>query len=181
MKKKHLFLAVLAIVLVLSMSIGATMAYFTTYARANGGYVIHLGYWTVINEDVEGNIKKIQISNVADPDTDDGLYPIFVRAQMYAGNDVVATFQGTSPPGSSPRWVPDPDGYYYYTAALYTGDTSEELDFAVTPAANAGVRPGDPIDVLITFQSVPAVFTTGGDPDIAKAWSNQAEIRVING
>ena len=39
MKKRTLILAVLAVVLVLSASIGSAVAYFTTYATARGGYV----------------------------------------------------------------------------------------------------------------------------------------------
>ena len=48
MKKRTLILAVLAVVLVLSSGIGSAIAYFTTYATARGGYVIHLGGKTEI-------------------------------------------------------------------------------------------------------------------------------------
>ena len=57
MKKRTLILAVLAVVLVLSASIGSAVAYFTTYATARGGYVIHLGGRTEIEEDIVNNRK----------------------------------------------------------------------------------------------------------------------------
>lgn len=172
MKKKHLFLAVLAIVLILSASLGTALAYFTSYAGANGGYIIHLGHETEIEETVEGNVKSVSIKNTPDPDTDDGLYPVFVRAIVYAGNDVSITVAGTG-------WHQE-DDTWYYDSALYTGESTSTLNITVEPAENAGVRPGDPIDVLITYESVPAAFTESGDPDFATAWSNAEDIVVIN-
>ena len=62
MKKRTLILAVLAVVLVLSASIGSAVAYFTTYATARGGYVIHLGGRTEIEEDIVNNRKTVRIA-----------------------------------------------------------------------------------------------------------------------
>ena len=171
MKKKHLFLAVLAIVLILSVSLGTALAYFTSYAGANGGYIIHIGHETEIEESIEGNVKSVTIYNIPDEDTGNGLYPVFVRARVYGGSDVVLTVTGEG-------WTQDVDNWYY-DSALFTGDHTTTLEITVEPAENAGVRPGDPIDVLVIYESVPAVFTAGGDPDFDTAWSNAQNIVVI--
>lgn len=171
MKRNNLILAVLAIVLVLCAGIGAASAYFTTYADARGGYVIHMKYESEIKEEVEGNVKQVTISNVADPDTEDGTYPVFVRARVFAGNDVTVSTSGTN-------WEASGD-YYFYTIPLFTGDSSETLSITVEAKANSTVRPGDPIDVLVTYESVPAVFKPDGTPDMATSWANDAAIRTI--
>ena len=83
MKKRDAILAVLAVILVLSASIGAASAYFTSYAEARAGYVVHMGYETVIDEDVEGNVKTVRITNQAGQGTAAGTYPVFVRVKVY--------------------------------------------------------------------------------------------------
>lgn len=171
MKRINLILAVLAVVLILCASIGAASAYFTTYADARGGYVIHMKYESEIEERVEGNVKQVTIYNNPVPGTDNGTYPVFVRARVFAGNDVNVSSAGTN-------WTPSGD-YYFYTIPLYTGDHSETLNITVTPAANSIVRPGDPIDVLVTYESVPAVFTPAGAPDMQTSWANGEATNTI--
>lgn len=172
MKRIHLILAVLAIVLVLCASIGAASAYFTTYADARGGYVIHMKYESEIEEKVEGNVKQVTIKNIADEGTENGTFPVFVRARVLAGNDVdISDTQGTN-------WVKNGD-YYFYTIVLFTGDSSETLNIKVKPAANSTVRAGDPIDVIVTYESVPAVFLPDGTPDMATSWANSSAIKTI--
>ena len=43
------------------------------------------------------------------------------------------------------------------------------------------IRPGDPIDVIVTYESVPAVFNADGSPDQSTAWSIASAITAING
>ena len=177
MKKKHLVLSALAIVLVLCSSIGTAVAYFTTYAGGNGGYVIHLGHKSVIH-DVYADVKEISIQNVADSADDVGKYPIFVRAQVYHGTDSIVT------PEESENWTPDGE-YFYYLFPLYADlevnlmSTTSILKFQVDPNPEADLKPGDLVDVVVTYQSVPAVFDPDGNPLIWKAWENQAEITTI--
>ena len=171
MKRINLILAVLAIILVLCASIGAASAYFTTYTDARGGYVIHMKYESEISEKVEGNVKQVTISNKADEGTANGTYPVFVRARVFAGSDVNASSAG-------PDWNYS-NGYYFYTIPLFTGESSKTLNITVTPATNSTVRAGDPIDVLVTYESVPAVFTAAGAPDLETAWANAAAIHTI--
>lgn len=182
MKKKHLFLAALAIVLILCSSIGTAIAYFTTYTGANGGYVIHLGHKSVIH-DVYTDVKEISIQNVADSADDVGKFPIFVRALVYHGNDSIVT------PQTSQNWTPE-GNYYYYEFPLYADlaanypdpmSTTSTLKLKVDPNPAADIKPGDLVDVVVTYQSVPAVFDVDGNPDRVTAWANAAAIHTING
>ena len=83
MKKRTLLLAVLAVILVMSSSIGSAVAYFTTYAKARGGYVIHLGGKTEITEEWLQGEKVVRITNVPASENDKGKYPVFVRARAF--------------------------------------------------------------------------------------------------
>ena len=169
MKRKHLFPALLVIVLILIASAGAAYAYFTTYANALGGYEIHLKYETVIRESVEGTTKSIQIANNPAQGEDPGQYPVFVRVKVFNGTDSTTEFQGDT------RWaetVVSPNyKIYTYPYELYTGESTSILKIKVNPVETAKVQPGDPVDVTVTYESVPAVFQPGGAPDLATAWS----------
>lgn len=185
MKKRDMILAVLAVILVLSASIGAALAYFTSYAEARGGYVVHMGYETEIEENVEGNVKTIRITNTAGPGTDEGTYPVFVRVKVYHGSDCTIKVPAAT------NWKEENEetgSVWYYTVPLYTGETTEALEISISVAAGAEVKAGDPIDVIVTYESVPAVFNAHSEsnsddnsPDMATSWANAAEITAING
>ena len=71
-----------------------------------------------------------------------------------------------------------------YDLPLYTGETTgptEGLKINVSVADGAEVKAGDPIDVIVTYESVPAVFNANGSPDQSTAWSIASAITAING
>lgn len=177
MKKKYLILAVLAIAMVLSASIGTAIAYFTTYADARGGYVIHMKYETEIHEDVDAGVKRITITNNPEAGTETGTYPVFVRVRIWHGSDT--NIDGIA--GTGWQTTPDSTNAYRYGSALYTGQTTGPLQIDISEVKGSGVRPGDPVDVVVTYESVPAVFDAAGDPDQDTAWANAAAIHTING
>lgn len=180
MKKRYIILAVIAVVLVISSSIGVTVAYFSTYSDARGGYVIHLGHETEIKEEIDGSTKVIQIANSANTEDDIGKYPLFVRVKVFAGSDCKATLEDKT----SGWYVAD--GIYYYGNTLYAGKEGSNPNGLTTPlyikvnATNTNVKAGDIIDVIVVYETVPAVFTTNGEPDFATAWAT-GNITVING
>lgn len=179
MKKKNLILAVLAVVLVLCASIGAASAYFTTYADAKGGYVIQMNYQSVIDESVEGNVKTVRIYNDRTGET--GTKPIFVRTRVFSGSDSTLTFDYDSKDWSMTEVVKDQEYLFDYQSALFSGDSpTSELKINVNVADGADVKPGDPIDVIVTCESVPAVFTADGSPDLVTAWNNISAIHEIS-
>ena len=183
MKKRHAFLAVLAIVLVLSASIGAASAYFSTYADAKGGYVLHLGHETEIHEDVDGTVKSVQIRNIAESADDIGRFPVFVRAKVYHGSDCKVDVTG-----ADGNWEEREEGVYYYSQPLFANDPASPasgidwqtsvLTVDVQPA-DSNIKAGDVIDVIITYDTVPAVFKTGGEPDMELSWQGAGALGLI--
>ena len=173
MKKRTLILAVLAVVLVLSASIGSAVAYFTTYATARGGYVIYLGDRTEMEEHISNNRKTVQIFNRAQSAGDIGKYPVFVRVKAFTDSDGTLDYSANT--GS--LWQPRNDGYWYYQKAIYAG-TSEHPEGAVTdPAflvdvkANRTLKEGEILDVVVVYDSIPAVFNADGSSDLDTAWA----------
>ena len=193
MKKKHLFLAVLAIILILTACLGTTLAYFTSYASGNGGYIIHLSHRTKIFEFV-GDLKQVQIQNIAEKPEDVDQHPVFIRAIVYYGSDSVVTYEPStnwSEGGASPD--DERSMLFYYQQPIYAAEaenpappedgdnyTTSRLKLKVTPANPDELEDGDAIDVLVTYQAVPAVFTPTGAPDLTTAWANAENIVVIN-
>ena len=173
MKKRTLLLAVLAVLLVLSSSIGSAIAYFTTYANARGGYVI-LGGRTEIVEDWQYGKKVVQIKNIARTAEDNGKYPIFVRARAFYDTGLAISYS-SDPVGA---WKENGD-YWYYQKAICAGETSDALNIDVKAAAGQNYKIGDTADVIVVYETVPAVFTADGSPDLDTAWAT-GDISVVN-
>lgn len=175
MKQGKCLLFLLALVLVLSMSVSTAYAYFTASVTPKGGYVLKIGYTPPINEDVAGD-KTVWITSKTGSPT------VFVRAKAFTGAQFQQALRYSAEdeywrdglPGS------DPDGYWYYMKPLEGGSstsklyvqvhvTSEQFPDGVFPD---GVQPGDQINVIVVYESTPAVFKEDGDPDFTTAWAN---------
>ncbi|MBR6909289.1 MAG: hypothetical protein IKN35_03260, partial [Lachnospiraceae bacterium] len=98
MKKKSLILTAACAALIMTASIGSAFAYFSTYERAMGGYVIHLGHYEEIPEEFEDWTKKVVIKNRAD-----SLDDVYVRVKAFAGSTVNLQYIGDA------RWTPASD------------------------------------------------------------------------
>ena len=79
MKLKKWLPFLLAVALVLGSSIGTALAYFTTCAPAKGGYVIHLGEETEIEEEFSDWTKHVVITSREDSSG------VFVRVTAFSG------------------------------------------------------------------------------------------------
>lgn len=160
MKKKQIVLAVLAVVLVLSSSVGIALAYFTDTDADIGEMPVAIDNRTDIKETVEGNIKTIQIQN-----TGDG--PVFVRFKVIATPGV-----GVDPNGGE-NWSKEaPEGtdssYLYYNVEVPAGGQTDELTVTITFPTDG--KKGDEVNVTVLYESVPAIYLTNGNPDFATAW-----------
>ena len=177
MKNKNLFLAVLAIILVLGSGIGAAVAYFTSFVEAKGGYVIQLEPKTVINEYYDGQ-KRVQIQNTAKA----GLEPLFVRAKVFYGTEPEITVTVTS---AASTWIveqiPTAAGHKYYlatyTEAVYGQEFADTLSIDVNTKAD--MKNEEYFDVNVVYECVPAVFKADGTPDLDTAWAT-GKITVIS-
>ncbi len=172
MKKNKWFLLLLALVLVIGAGVKSTYAYFTTYSTAKGGYVIHMGNETEIEEKALGAKKEISIKNTGD-------YPVFVRVKVFAGSNITV-----NPSFSSACWekrTEDGKDVYYYLKTLEGHTSTSEtgtvedglLRFDLEIPKDENVKEGDEVNVVIVYESVPAVFKGSGTdavPDFDTAW-----------
>ena len=182
MNKRTLILAVLAVVLVLCSGIGSTVAYFTTYSNARGGYVIHLGGRTEIEEKISNNRKTVQIFNRAETDDDIGQHPVFVRVKAFTDSDGTLDYSANT----SGLWQQKADGYWYYQNPLIAAKTASTAGAVTDPAfivdikLNRELKEGEYLDVIVVHESVPAIFKADGSPDLDTAWAT-GDITVVNG
>lgn len=176
MKKKYFVLMLLIAALVFSASIGGALAYFSTYTTAKGGYPVILDNNPEPKEEYENGVKSLTIENKGDG-------PIFVRAKAIATEGVNLTYQ----PGEN--WTSENlggstgTGYYYYSKALENKDataalkTTTALNITITFPAhpvtdeNAQFAIGDEMNVLVLFESVPAVYNSDGTEAFELAWT----------
>ena len=179
MKKRNWLLFLLAVVLVLGSSIGTAVAYFTTYVTSRGGYVIHLGNETTIEEpDVTNWTKRVTIKNTADASEPGKL--VFVRARAYVGAAYESglTYEGASWLAPGDPASPDKgDGFYYYYLPLAPQQSTTELLIKINNIP-VDAEEGDIFNVVVVYESVPAVLDANGAPDLATAWAT-GKITVI--
>ena len=150
MKRKQKLLALLALVLVLSACLHPALAYFTTRVQAKGGYTIHMGSTTTIEEDFKDWMKTVVISNKA------GSKPVFIRAQAYAASQSQPVTSGTGWTG------PDAQGWYYYGPTLPGGGSTEPLYVKINnvPAAEEELQ----FNVVVVYESTPVQYDETGKP-----------------
>lgn len=148
MKKKNACLAALAVVLVLTASIGSAMAYFTAYTTAAGGYTINLGSKTTIEETFSDWTKHVVISNAEKSE------PVFVRARAFGGSAFTIT-------GSGSGWRDGGDGFWYYEEPLAGGSSTAELTFSIEGVPENALV-GDSFNIVVVYESTPALYHEDG-------------------
>lgn len=145
LKKTRVLLVSAAAVLALAAGAQSALAYFTTYATAKGGYTVHLGETTSMEENFADWTKKIRVSNT-------GTQPCFVRVKAFCGSRYTLTFTGDG-------WTAGDDGYWYYSAVVPAGQQSGELDIAI-----GGVPTGEAEDfnVVVVQEAAAVRYTADG-------------------
>ena len=114
--KKYLCLAAAAFTLAAGVSVGGTMAYFTTYTMASGGAEIKLGTTTIVpDEEVVNMEKQIAVKNTGD-------FDCFVRVKVFAGGKYQPGLKFT--PDVEGTWSQGDDGYYYWSEIVPKGGIS---------------------------------------------------------
>lgn len=155
-RRNKVYLLVVALVLVLSLSVGLTMAYFSDYTAAKGGLTVTLGGQTEIVEEQNDDNKVIQIKNTGDTD-------VIVRVAVYGPGEI--TYTGSD-------WTDGGDGYYYYNSILPAGENS--LTSKLTAKWTVPEDLGDDYNVVVVQESEQAVFDENGDvvkPVTDPAWA----------
>lgn len=180
MKKRTLILAVLAVLLVMVSSIGSAVAYFTTYVSARGGYVIHLGDRAEIKERIDKNSKIVTIRNYPNDLEDLGKYPVFVRVKAFADSDAKLDVSSNAlyPDNPDALWEQDGENCWRYRKALFAGEETNPA-FTIDVISNRTLQDDETmiLDVVVVYESVPAVFNADDTPDLDTAW-NTGDITI---
>ena len=158
--KKNLL--VIAIALVLSLSVGLTLAYFSDYNAAKGGTGIALGGTTELHDDYDSDQKTVSIENTGDVD-------VIVRVAVYA-----PVVDGQTVTVSGDNWVKVGEGdnaRWYYTEVLKPGDTTEDL-IVNTEYLKENADLGDVAEVIVTHESVQAVKDANGKYVLPSDWAD---------
>lgn len=164
MKNKRIIcLAVAALLLIGSLTIEKTMAYFTAYDLAEGGVKLELGFTeTVPKEDVVSGQKKITLTNIGD-------YACYVRLKALTGDKYKDQLVYSEPDGAG-KWTPGEDGYYYYSDILQPGESTTQLNVSF---AFPEEEPAD-FNVIIIQECTPVLYDENGNP--YADWNNVADV-----
>ena len=166
MKKKNLFLTVLALALVLSATVGSALAYFTANASAEGKVPIKLGGGTHMDEEVGEWTKHVTIRYDKGDDPDNpNTQPVYVRFRAfgpsYDNGDAALTVTGEG-------WTLAEDGWYYYTQALGPDSAPAVIDVKIAEMTRAQydkfLKEGDGLDVVVVYESAPVLYYSDGSP-----------------
>lgn len=156
-RRRTVFLAAFALILLFGSSLKDSLAYFTTYTTTRGSARLVLGSKTEIKEEIEGFIKKIQIVNTGDADC-------FVRARIYAGSLLKLTESESVPEGGAAHWRKDADGWWYYESVLKPGEATNVLSVEIGVSLELMGLDIDNFNVIVVQESTPALYQEDGTP-----------------
>lgn len=170
-----------ALGLVAALTIESSMAYFTTYVSAEGGYVVNIGARTEIQEEVSEMTKHITLLNTSDRGD------CFVRLMVFYGAGVSVTYSDVEGKGD---WYDGGDGYWYYRPILPMGQKTSRLDAFIntTGIEKPGIDPGDGdaaagyikdrFNVIVVQECTPVCYRENGDAyaDWETSYSEYTEV-----
>ena len=155
-------LTAVAVMLVLSAVMGSAWAYFTTYARAKGGYPIVLGHEEHDDEEFKNWEKTLSITVSKDS------RPVYLRARAFCSDEYPLLFSDYEIPYKGTEKSPDDSGcvnenwqlgadreWWYYTKLYSPVDSGKDED----GDGKNDIIPADPLHVKIN--DVPADETEG--------------------
>lgn len=147
MKNRWKWLAVIAAALVLVASLGSAIAYFTTYAEADGLLPVNLQI--DMRERVADMTKTIVI------DAEQDALPVYVRVRAFYPEDIgiesVTYETGT--------WAPGGD-YYYYQQILYAGGSTAPIDIKIAAEGEEAQKLHD-FNFVVVYECVRATDDEG--------------------
>ena len=148
--RRNTILLTIALVLVLSLAIGLTMAYFSDHTEAKGGVTVTLGGETTIDEEQGDGYKIIKINNTGSTD-------VVVRVAVYGPGEI--TFSNAN------GWTQSGD-YVYYTKVLPAGQSTSAIR-----ASWDEVDTDDDYDVVVIHESEQAVYNEDGTVQAPAGWA----------
>lgn len=149
MKKNRILLTALAAALILALSIGSALAYFTDWTLADGTETVHAGHTGEINESFDSWVKHVTVKNTSKD------VSVFVRAKVFSTYTVAASGTNWDSVGK--------ETYTYYALPLGPGETTPDaLNVTITPPA--GLEDGESFNVIVVYEAVPVKYDKDGTP-----------------
>ena len=149
MKKKYLILSGLAFALIIALSIGPAMAYFTTYKVADGSEPVNAGARTEIEETFDSTTKHVTLTNKS------AKVSVYVRVKVFSTHPFEAS-------GEHWNTVTKNNEFTYCDQLIPPGGTAAPLDVWID--FPKGFKEGESFNVLVMHECVPARYTDKGVP-----------------
>lgn len=152
---------IFALVLSLSVTVGATLAYFSDYEEASGGATLHLGGQTELKEGTVENQKDIQIRNT-------GKTYMLVRVGIFGPDNMTMPDPGEG----NEWWFKGDDGFYYFGRALAPREeTAKGLLVAELKTSWKGEKPEYDYEVTVVHEGCQVLYDNDGKLVYPDGWS----------
>ena len=146
MNKRNLILAALALILVICVSVGPALAYFTDYAVVKGSHPLKLVPWTEITEKPTTGSKEVSITNY-------GEVPCWVRVKVFADGAV------TNLAASGNGWTGAIPDYLTCGTVVMPGAAAPTLTVTFQLPSPEAAKTAN---VVVVYESVPAYMGSDG-------------------
>lgn len=158
MNKTNKLLVLLALILIVTLSIGPAFAYFTDSVQTDGAETVVLGSKGEIGEEMDQgpgtHIKRVAVTNTGD-------VPMFVRAKVFYAPELTVAVSGWIRQGTDPAGGFE-TAYYLYDGVVEPGDTASGLTVTITGFPTDGEE-GDKLNVVVVYESVPVLYDENGE------------------
>ena len=155
--KKTLCLAAVAVLMVLTLSVGSAMAYFSTYVISKGSKLYEQEFpRTELNEKISAGMKSITIKNVGNADGKGAA--CFVRVKVIAADAHESRVSVAAGNNSEGDWYAEGD-FYYYHKVLELGDLTTTLDICINTEELK-----EAFNVVVIQENTPALYNENGEP-----------------
>lgn len=154
--KSRTILLVIALTLVLSLSVGLSLAYFSDYANAEGGAKLSLGATTEIDEEVDPDTgaKSVWVNNTGDTN-------VVVRVAIVGPTQMEVT--------AAENWVKNGD-YYYYKKVLKPGESTKVDTLVAQVTLPAGTDLGDEYQIVVVHESAQPTYDGENNVEKPEGW-----------
>ena len=146
-RKRNIIIIGLMLLLLATVPVQRTLAYFTDIASYSGGGSLSLQWDTEIKEEIKDNNKHIQIKNTGDTD-------VIVRVSVF-GNADYLTVKNLEESG---KWIKKDDGWWYYSGILAPEETTDVLLAELKASADL---PSYEFEIIVVHESERVVYDGG--------------------
>lgn len=154
--RRTALLTMMALVLLAGSALKDSLAYFTTYTTTRGSCRLTFKPSTDIEEEVEGWLKKITITNTGDTDC-------FVRVRAIFGDFILIDKEEEELKDGVAHWEKDGD-WWYYDVPLKPGESTSllKISFTTTREAMEDLKI-DNFNVVVVQESTPVLYRANAD------------------